>query len=51
MGGDSAPQAEIAGVVEALAQLPDDFLVQLVGRPQPIEAELSRHPGVDRSRI
>jgi glycerol-3-phosphate acyltransferase PlsX len=51
MGGDSAPQAEIAGVVEALAALPDDFLVQLVGRPQSIEAELSRHPTVDRSRL
>ena len=33
MGGDSAPQAEIAGVVEALTTLPDDFTVQLVGRP------------------
>jgi len=51
MGGDSAPQAEIAGVVEALAALPDDFLVQLVGRPQSIEAELSRHPTVDRGRL
>jgi phosphate acyltransferase len=51
MGGDSAPQAEIAGVVEALAVLPDDFLVQLVGRPQSIEAELARHPTVDRSRL
>lgn len=51
MGGDSAPQAEIAGVVEALATLPDDFLVQLVGRPQSIEAELVRHPTVDRSRL
>ena len=34
MGGDSAPRAEIAGVVEALAELPDEFLIQLVGRPE-----------------
>jgi glycerol-3-phosphate acyltransferase PlsX len=51
MGGDSAPQAEIAGVVEALAAYPNDFVVQLVGRSDSIEAELSRHAGVDRARI
>ncbi|MGH7499131.1 MAG: phosphate acyltransferase, partial [Gemmatimonadales bacterium] len=51
MGGDSAPQAEIAGVVEALAALPNDFSVQLVGRPESIESELSHHPGLDRSRL
>ena len=43
MGGDSAPQAEIAGVVEALAAYPNDFVIQLVGRPDSIEAELTRH--------
>jgi glycerol-3-phosphate acyltransferase PlsX len=51
MGGDSAPQAEIAGVLQALASLPDEFLVQLVGRPGAIEAELARHPDADRSRL
>ncbi|MEO7985273.1 MAG: phosphate acyltransferase PlsX [Gemmatimonadales bacterium] len=51
MGGDSAPQAEIAGVAEALATLPADFVIQLVGRPEPIELELARHPDVDRSRL
>ncbi len=51
MGGDSAPQAEIAGVVEALAALPEDFLVQLVGRREAIEPELLRHPTVDRGRL
>ena len=51
MGGDSAPRNEIAGVVEALATLPDDFLIQLVGRSAAIEAELARHPGVDRGRL
>ena len=51
MGGDSAPRNEIAGAAEALAELPDGWLVQLVGRPAAIEEELARHPGVDRSRV
>ena len=51
MGGDSAPRNEIAGVAEALADLPDGFLIQLVGRSSAIEAELAHHPGVDRSRL
>lgn len=51
MGGDHAPQAEVEGAVQALAALPPDFVVQLVGRQDAIEAELARHPGVDRSRI
>ena len=38
-------------MAEALAALPDDFTVQLVGRPDSIEAELTRHPGLDRSRL
>ena len=51
MGGDRAPQAEIAGVLEALDTLPDDFLIQLVGRRDAIEAELDRHPRPDPSRL
>jgi glycerol-3-phosphate acyltransferase PlsX len=51
MGGDSAPRAEVAGVVEALEAYPNDFVVQLVGGSEAIETELSRHPGVDRTRI
>ena len=51
MGGDSAPRNEIAGVAEALTEIPDGFLIQLVGRSAAIEAELARHPGVDRSRL
>jgi len=51
MGGDKAPQAEIAGTLEALASLPGPFLVQLVGRAEAIEAELAKHPDVDRSRL
>ncbi len=51
MGGDNAPQAEIEGVARALAELPPGFVVQLVGRRDAIEAELARHPGLDRARI
>ena len=51
MGGDSAPRNEIAGAVEALTDLPDGYLIQLVGRASAIEDELGRHPRVDRTRI
>jgi glycerol-3-phosphate acyltransferase PlsX len=51
MGGDSAPRNEIAGAVEALAELPDGWRIQLVGRPGAIEEELARLAGVDRSRV
>jgi glycerol-3-phosphate acyltransferase PlsX len=51
MGGDRAPAVEITGVLEALDTLPDDFLIQLVGRPDAIEAELDRHARTDRSRL
>jgi glycerol-3-phosphate acyltransferase PlsX len=51
MGGDTAPQAEIAGVVEALSTLPGKFIVQLVGRSDVIGPELAKHPEADRNRI
>jgi glycerol-3-phosphate acyltransferase PlsX len=51
MGGDSAPRAEIAGVLQALSTLPNDFIVQLIGRSESIEAELTKHVGTDRSRL
>ena len=51
MGGDTAPQAEIAGAVQALTALPDPFVVQLVGRPDVIRAELAKHPAADQSRL
>ena len=51
MGGDTAPQAEIAGVVQALTALPGRFIVQLVGRSEVIKAELAKHPDIDRSRL
>jgi phosphate acyltransferase len=51
MGGDHAPQAEIAGALEALAAFPDKFLIQLVGRSDVIAAELAKHPEADRSSL
>jgi glycerol-3-phosphate acyltransferase PlsX len=51
MGGDRAPEAEVAGAVQALAAMPDDVRIQLVGRPAVIDAELGRHPDADRSRL
>lgn len=51
MGGDNAPQAEVEGAVRALSELPAEFVIQLVGRRDAIEAELARHPGVDRARL
>jgi glycerol-3-phosphate acyltransferase PlsX len=42
MGGDHAPQAPVAGALEALAELDASHTVQLVGRRESIEAELDR---------
>jgi len=51
MGGDQAPATEIEGVRLALRDLPAVFSVLLIGQPGPIEAELGRHPDLDRTRI
>jgi glycerol-3-phosphate acyltransferase PlsX len=51
MGGDHAPQAEIAGALEALAAFPDKFVIQLVGRSDLIAAELAKHPEAARSGL
>jgi glycerol-3-phosphate acyltransferase PlsX len=51
MGGDTAPQAEIAGVVQALTALPGQFIVQLVGRADVIKGELAKYPHIDHSRL
>lgn len=51
MGGDHAPAAEVEGASLALRDLEADFIIQLVGRPEAIEAELAKHPEIDRSRI
>jgi glycerol-3-phosphate acyltransferase PlsX len=41
MGGDFAPRAPIAGALHALAELDSTHSVQLVGKPDTIEKELS----------
>ncbi len=51
MGGDHAPQVEVEGAVQALATLPETFIIQLVGPTATLEAELGKHDGVDRARI
>jgi phosphate acyltransferase len=51
MGGDSAPAVEIDGARLALRDLPGTFQIQLVGQPAVLEAELAKHPDLDRSRI
>ena len=40
MGGDFAPRAPIAGALHALAALPSQHSIELVGRTAVIEAEL-----------
>jgi glycerol-3-phosphate acyltransferase PlsX len=42
MGGDHAPQAPVAGALEALAELDSAHSIQLVGRRDTIDAELDR---------
>ena len=51
MGGDHAPAAEVEGASLALRDLDADFIIQLVGRPEAIEAELAKHPEIDRKRV
>lgn len=51
MGGDHAPAAEVEGASLALRDLDADFVIQLVGRPEAIEAELAKHPEIDRKRV
>ena len=43
MGGDHAPQAPVAGALEALGELDPAHSVQLVGRREIVEHELDRH--------
>jgi len=50
MGGDHAPTNEVKGAVKALAALPADVIIQLVGQTQVIEAELARQ-NAPRERI
>ena len=51
MGGDTAPQAEIAGALQALTSLPGPFVIQLVGRSEIISKELTKYPDADHSRL
>jgi glycerol-3-phosphate acyltransferase PlsX len=51
MGGDNAPEAEVEGAAEALAELPPTFIIQLVGRTADIEQALARHPDIQRKRL
>ncbi len=51
MGSDAAPRTEVEGVALALRELPATFHVRLVGQTPAIEAELARHPDLDRSRL
>ncbi len=43
MGGDFAPAAPVAGAVDAVKAYPATFEIQLVGRRDPMEAELAQH--------
>jgi glycerol-3-phosphate acyltransferase PlsX len=53
MGGDHAPQAPVAGALEALGELDPAHSVQLVGRRDVVEQELGRHATASgrRSRL
>jgi glycerol-3-phosphate acyltransferase PlsX len=51
MGGDNAPQVEVAGAALALRDLPATFRIQLVGRTADIEAALASQGEVDRGRL
>jgi len=53
MGTESAPAADVAGAAEAMAdpQHGDAFELILVGHRERIEAELGKHPTLDRSRV
>jgi phosphate acyltransferase len=51
MGGDQAPRTEVDGAALALKELPPAFRLQLVGATAAVEAELARHPELDRARL
>ena len=50
MGSDRAPTVEVEGAVGALLDRPDVTVV-LVGDREVVEAELAKHPDLDRSRV
>ena len=52
MGGDHAPAAPVTGAAEALAEIADDVVIQLVGQRAAIEREISdQHRGHERIEI
>ncbi|HET7038873.1 MAG TPA: phosphate acyltransferase PlsX [Gemmatimonadales bacterium] len=51
MGGDYAPEAPVAGAVEALADLPPSTDVVLVGRAAEVKAELAKHGTSDHLEV
>jgi glycerol-3-phosphate acyltransferase PlsX len=50
MGGDHAPQAPVAGALEALAELDAAHSIQLVGKTAVIEAQLASLNGASSAR-
>ena len=50
MGGDHAPQAPVAGAIEALAELDSAHSIQLVGKTAVIEAQLAVLAGANGAR-
>ncbi|MGQ0703847.1 MAG: phosphate acyltransferase PlsX [Gemmatimonadales bacterium] len=51
MGSDHAPHTEVDGAARALSQLPVSWQLQLLGSTAVLEAELARHPEIDRRRV
>jgi glycerol-3-phosphate acyltransferase PlsX len=51
MGSDRAPAIEVEGAVGALASIPDDVTLVLVGDAELIESALADHPSAPRDRI
>lgn len=52
MGGDHAPASPVTGAAEALAEIADDVVIQLVGQRAAIEREISdQHRGHERIEI
>jgi glycerol-3-phosphate acyltransferase PlsX len=51
MGGDYAPEAPVAGAVEALADLPPSTDVVLVGRAAEVKTELAKHGTPDHLEV
>jgi glycerol-3-phosphate acyltransferase PlsX len=51
MGTDGAPKSEVAGAVQAIRELEDDFQLVLVGDQAVVEQELDRNGDVPRNRL